>query len=727
MNKPNGSLFQFFKLLPGNIFAGFVVSLVALPLSLGLALASGAPPIAGVVSGVVGGILISILGGGNVSITGPGNGLVVVVLTTITTLGAGDMATGFSYTLAAIVCSGALILLLAFFNLGKLSAFFPNTAIQGMLAAIGIIILSKQAHIMLGNMDAQGSTFELLFTIPGSFIDALFHPLKSPAAIAGIISLAIMVFYSKIRNKYFQLIPAPMWIVIFAVGLAYFIEFHPDLEHPIDKSYFVNIPDDVLRRFPHPDFAKALTPDFMLATISITLIASIESLLSISAVDNLDPQKRRTNVKKDLKALGLATMVSGFLGGLNVVTVIARSSVNVNNNATNRSSNFFQAVFLILFVVLFRKQIMHIPFPALAAILVYTGYKLASPDGIRSVRDIGKEQLIIFFITLLATLGLGIVTGFLIGIITTFLVHFFYAKSIKLFTQHGFKNNLELSKDDAGNLKIKVNHFSSFINFFRLKNILDRYDRTQTVIIDFLDCEFIDHTVMQNMREYEQQFDRNSGELQFLGLELHHSETDHPSAFRRIISLVKTIPSRKEKLEEYFSMINWSFSHEKDYHRYFLKNFSYFKTRQPESIENIATDKSESIKFFDLNYTEGAFIAEEGVHASLVYLKCSKPVPKFSLNKRGLLERLNLLDDLKEIRIKQFKDFVTLFSLRGDNVLRIRRFFTDELILFLESNPHYHLESDGIDGILVFDKERLDNISEVKSIVDFTARLSQFV
>ncbi len=727
MNKSNSGIGQFFKQIPNNIFAGFVVSLVAMPLSLGLALASGAPPIAGVISGVVGGILVAFLGGGYVSITGPGNGLVVVVLTTITTLGAGNMADGYTYTLAAIICSGALMLMLAFVNLGKISGFFPNTAIQGMLAAIGIIILSKQAHIMLGNMDAKGSTFELLFTIPNSVIDALRHPLKKPAAISGLISLGIMTFYPKIRNKYFQLIPAPMWIVIFAVGLAYFIEYQEGMDHPIHKSYFVSIPEDVLSHFPKPNFGKALTSDFILATISITLIASIESLLSIKAIDNLDPQKRKTNVKRDLKALGLATMASGFLGGLNVVTVIARSSVNVNNKASNRSANFFQAVFLILFIVLFRKQIMHIPFPALAAILVFTGYKLASPDSIRHISNVGKEQLIIFFITLLATLSLGIVFGIIIGIVVTFLVHFFFAKSIKLFTSHGFANNLELKKDDNGNLKIKVNHFSSFINFFRLKNILDRFDRTKTVTLDFLDCEFIDHTVMQNLLEYEQQFDKNNGELQFIGLELHQAETDHPSAFRRIISLVKPILPRQDKLVEYFNLIGWKFSHDKEYHLYFLKNFTYFKTRQPESIHNIASNDTETIKFFDLNYTEGAFIAEEGIHASMVYLKCSRPVPEFSLNKRGLLERLSILDDLKEIKIKHFKDFVALFSLKGRSLLGVRRFFTDELILFLESNPYYHLESDGIDGILIFDKERLDNISEVKSIVDFSQRLAEFV
>ena len=207
--------------MPKNIFSGFVVSLIALPLGLGLALASEAPPISGIIAAVVGGIIVAVFGGSNVTIAGPGNGLVIVLLGAITTLGDGDMYQGYLFTLAAIVFSGVLMLLLGFLKMGRLADFFPASAIEGMLAAIGIGILAKQFHIMIGNTSAEGSIITLLGQIPSGFL-SLFQQSGTSmfiAAIIGFVSLLIMIFYSKIRNPYFHLIPAPMWILILSIGI----------------------------------------------------------------------------------------------------------------------------------------------------------------------------------------------------------------------------------------------------------------------------------------------------------------------------------------------------------------------------------------------------------------------------------------------------------------------------------------------------------------------------
>ncbi|MGY8939934.1 MAG: SulP family inorganic anion transporter, partial [Flavobacteriales bacterium] len=360
--------------IPQNLFSGFVVSLIALPLGLGLALASGAPPISGIIAAIVGGIVVSLLGGSKVTITGPGNGLVVVILSAITILGEGNAYQGYLFTLAAIVISGILLIILGFLRMGALGDFFPSSAIQGMLAAIGIGIFAKQIHVMFGNLNAKGSIIELLIQIPEGIIHFVSTSERSSfyAGLIGIISLLIMVFYSKIRNRYFQLIPAPMWIVVLSVGLYYYFELFTTAAYPIDTSLLIDLPNDVFGSFAFPDFGKIYELEFIGAVISITLIASIESLLSIKAVDKLDPLKRRSNINKDIRALGLATVISGFLGGLNVVTVIARSSVNVNNKGSNRSANFFHALFLVAFILLFATELRKIPLAALAAILVFT-------------------------------------------------------------------------------------------------------------------------------------------------------------------------------------------------------------------------------------------------------------------------------------------------------------------------------------------------------------------
>uniref|UniRef100_UPI004048DAD9 SulP family inorganic anion transporter n=1 Tax=Mariniflexile sp. TaxID=1979402 RepID=UPI004048DAD9 len=541
MSPKKNSLKGFFRSIPRNIFSGFVVSLIALPLGLGLAMASEAPPISGIIAAVVGGIVVAVFGGSHVTITGPGNGMVGVLLVAITTL-------GIESAYAAVICSGLLILLLGFLRMGKLADFFPSSAIQGMLAAIGLIILGKQFHIMFAHKIKREDTLDYLFETPITINDVLHYENEGLiyAALAGVLGLAIMVFYSKIRNKYLQLIPAPMWIVILSIGFSYYFELVLHEENPIAKQYMISgIPtfQDIVNDIHLPQFKRIGSLPFWGSVFAITLIASIESLLSIKAVDKLDTEKRRSNVNKDLKALGLATMVSGFLGGLNVVTVIARSSVNVNNGATNRSSNFFHATFLILFIVLFSTQLTRIPLPALMAILVYTGYKLASPNVIRKIFYIGKEQLIIFFVTLLVTLKVGLITGILAGVVVTLIIHIVINKSISLFARNVLKPNVLMYRETEGqhNFYVSVKHFCSFLNYYKLKDKLDAVPENQDVIVDFSLCSFVDDTVMENISRYQELFKKRGGHFDVIGLDMHDTDSEHPFALRRLLPVPKII------------------------------------------------------------------------------------------------------------------------------------------------------------------------------------------
>ena len=528
MKTKESSFVGFVKALPKNIFSGLVVSLIALPLGLGLAMASEAPPIAGVITAIVGGIIVSILGGSFVTISGPGNGLVGVVLIAITTL-------GLTATYAAIICSGVLLVILGFLRLGKLADYFPSSAIQGMLAAIGLIILGKQFHIMLGNKIVQDSGIDYLLEIPNTLVtvanfqdEGLIY-----AAVAGVMSLAIMVFYSKVRNKYLQLIPAPMWIVIVSVGFSYYYELVLKLPNPISGDYMIPaIPNiqEIVTDIPSPNFEMVGTLSFWSSVIALTLIASIESLLSIKAVDKLDVFKRRSNVNKDIKALGLATVVSGFLGGLNVVTVIARSSVNVNNGGSNRSSNLFHALFLVVFIVLFSTELTRIPLSALMAILVYTGYKLASPKIVRQIFTIGKEQLIIFFATLFVTLKVGLISGIVAGLIATFIIHVVITRSVSLFMKNILRPNVLMFKEEDGSYFLSVKHFCSFLNFNILKNSLEAIPEKNDVIIDFSLCGFVDHSVMESVHDYQELFHKKGGNIGVIGLDILGTKSEHPFA-----------------------------------------------------------------------------------------------------------------------------------------------------------------------------------------------------
>ena len=718
----------FIKTLPKNMFSGLVVSLIALPLGLGLAMASEAPPIAGVITAIVGGIIVSVFGGSFVTISGPGNGLVGVVLIAITTL-------GLTATYAAIICSGIILILLGFLRLGKLADYFPSSAIQGMLAAIGLIILGKQFHIMLGNKIARDNGIDYLLEIPNTLITVVNYQDKGLiyAAIAGVISLAIMVFYSKIRNKYLQLIPATMWIVIVSVGFSYYYEFILKTPNPISAAYMIpSIPNiqEIITDIPSPNFDMIGTLSFWSSVVALTLIASIESLLSIKAVDKLDVFKRRSNVNKDIKALGLATVVSGFLGGLNVVTVIARSSVNVNNGGSNRSSNLFHALFLVLFIVLFSTELTRIPLTALMAILVYTGYKLASPDVVRRIFTIGKEQLIIFFATLFVTLKVGLITGIVAGLIATFVIHIVVTKSLSLFVKNILKPNVLMFKEENGGYFISVKHFCSFLNFNMLKNKLEAIPEESDVILDFSLCGFVDHSVMENVHDYQELFHKKGGNIGVIGLDILGTKSEHPFALRRLLPIQNIIKNNKTKrqnnLEQVANDFGLRFDPLKHRTSTFLENFIYFKTKKIEHVFNQLSAKESPCHLFDVTFSEGEFIAKEVIRSTMLHIKTSSNVPVFTLDREGLLERLYALTGYKDIDIKNHADFSKRFYLRGENENAIRSLFNDELVLFFESNAYYHIESSK-DGVLIFGKERIASIKEIKALLDFGFRLNAII
>ncbi|MEP5433887.1 MAG: SulP family inorganic anion transporter, partial [Flavobacteriaceae bacterium] len=652
----------------------------------------------------------------------------------ITTLGGGDLYQGYLFTLAAIVVSGVLMLLLGFLKMGRLADFFPASAIEGMLAAIGWGIFAKQFHIMIGHNNEHGSIVKLLAQIPSGLIDLFQNstPEELVASGIGITSLLIMVFYSKIRNQYFQLIPAPMWILILSVSFSYSFGWL-NLPFPMDASYLINIPENVLSNLAFPDFSKILQKEFVLSVFAITLIASIESLLSIKAVDKLDAQGRRSNVNKDLKALGLATSLSGLVGGLNVVTVIARSSVNVNNGATNRSANFFHASFLVIFILLFQDQLKKIPLAALAAILVYTGYKLATPKTFRKIARIGKEQIVIFLTTLLTTLFTNLITGITIGILATLVIHMVINKSALLFLTNLFKPNVLLFQEhEEKGYYISVKYFCSFLNFYKLKNKLDAVPENQNVIVDFSMCGFVDHTVMEGLENYMDTFSKKGGSIELTGLDKHGADSKHPFAIRKILPMETLKPiekyftRRQTNLKEAASEYQWTYQAKKNTKTSFLSNFVFFKSREVGYLYNRLSDENENCSVFDLEFTEGAFVAKEVVKATVMHIELSNKLPVFSLDKEGLLERIYKLAGFQDIPIENYPDFNRRFFLSGEKTSDIQHLFHNQLIIFLESNPYYHIESNGR-SLFILKKERLLSVQEIKAMIYFGQQLQKLL
>ena len=520
-----------------------------------------------------------------------------------------------------------------------------------------------------------------------------------------------------------------MWVVIVSIGVMYYYDLIQKTPEVLGSNLMITLPDNLMASLPRPDFGKILNSDFMGYTLSITLVAVIESLLSIKAVDKLDPLKRRSNINKDLRALGIATVVSGFFGGLNVVTVIARSSVNVNNGGNNRSANFFHAAFLVLFILLFAKQIQKIPMPALAAILVYTGYRLAAPENLFRIYKIGKEQAIIFITTLVSTLMTSLTTGILLGIIATILVHIILNKSLVLFSRNWLKPNvLMYLEEETGNYYVSVKNFCSFLNFFKLKAKLDEIPPNAHAIIDFSLCEFVDHTVMEGLNDYNRSFSRQGGFFEIIGLDVHEAKTEHPFAIRKslpessLLNFQISLTKRQKLLQKLSNILDWNYLPDPVSNYGELEHFLYFKTKWINFRYNNLESKNKDFLLFDLSYSEGAFIAKEDLRSTFLQIKGPEKIPVFALDKENFMTNILQLSGLKDIDFKEYPDFSKRFYLRGEDEKAIRAFFTGNLIYFFESHPAYYLESNG-DSLLIRTKERLASIQEIKQILAFAEEL----
>jgi hypothetical protein len=364
------------------------------------------------------------------------------------------------------------------------------------------------------------------------------------------------------------------------------------------------------------------------------------------------------------------------------------------------------------------------------AILVYTGYKLASPDVVRRIFTIGKEQLIIFFATLFVTLKVGLITGIVAGLIATFVIHIVVTKSLSLFVKNILKPNVLMFKEENGGYFISVKHFCSFLNFNMLKSKLEAIPEESDVILDFSLCGFVDHSVMENVHDYQELFHKKGGNIGVIGLDILGTKSEHPFALRRLLPIQNIITNNKTKrqnnLEQVANDFGLRFDPLKHRTSTFLENFIYFKTKKVEHVFNQLSAKDSPCHLFDVTFSEGEFIAKEVIRSTMLHIKTSSNVPVFTLDREGLLERLYALTGYKDIDIKNHADFSKRFYLRGENESKIRSLFNDELVLFFESNAYYHIESSK-DGLLVFSKERMASIKEIKALLDFGLRLNAII
>lgn len=513
-----------------NFPSGLVVFLVALPLCLGIALASGAPPLSGIIAGIIGGLVVGFLSNSHISVSGPAAGLTAIVLTAITDLGS------FELFLCAGIIAGLLQLVLGFIRAGSISNYFPTNVIEGMLAGIGIIIILTQIPHALGyDKDFEGN--ETLFAngFNPNYFTELFSAIHPGAVIVTLVSVAILIAWDKVPAlKKIKLIPGALVAVVAGISLNYIFKITgSSLE--IGPDHLVSLPvpqsvDDFKNMIVFPDLQGFLNPKVWIVGATIAIVASIETLLCIEASDRLDSHRRITDTNLELRAQGIGNLISSAIGGLPMTSVVVRSSANANSGATSKLSTMIHGALILICVLTIPFILNLIPLATLAAVLILVGYKLAKPATIMHFWHKGKYQFIPFIATIIAVVSLDLLKGVGIGL----LISVFYI------LQGNMKRAYYLSReelDDVDEITIKLSEEVSFLNKAAIKKTLKNIKPNSKVCIDARSTSYIATDILEMIQDFANiRAKEEDIEVQLIGFKTSYKEFDEDSDSHIIVA-----------------------------------------------------------------------------------------------------------------------------------------------------------------------------------------------
>lgn len=690
-----------------DLQSGFLVFLIALPLCLGISMASGFPPVSGIFTAIIGGILVSFFRGSNLTIKGPAAGLIVIALGAVEELGQGDPMRGYVLTLAVIVVAGAIQILFGLLRSGILGEFFPLSAVHGMLAAIGIIIISKQIHTLLGVKPEGKEPLQLLAEIPTSILN--YNP---EIAIIGLVSIFILFMMPLFKNPLLKKIPSPLIVILISIPIGLYFDLSHDhkylfLDHhtyELGPKYLVTLPDNLFSAITFPDFSAIFSGTSIKYIIMFSLVGSLESLLSSKAIDGLDPFKRKSNHNRDMIGVGVGNMLAGMIGGLPMISEIVRSSANINNGAKTWWSNVFHGMFLLIFVAFFPKLIHQIPLTALAAMLIYTGLRLASPKEFRHMYKLGYDQFLVFIVTIIVVLSTDLLLGIAAGIILNIVMNIINGHPIKYL----FRTKTGMKKDNEENYIVQVRGAVGFTNYIFFKNGLDKIN-SKNINLDFSTTTFIDHTVLDNIHRIQEDYSRSGKKIQLKNLNTLYGLSDHPLAtkisnpgkFRE----ERTMTEQQRRLNKFFKENRFGFSPKKIFiYDPFQKFPSLTKVRM-NYIVNEASFQNEdySIHYFEMVANDDGLVNQYSMHSSVfkIHAHHNIKIPDFILHTERLADKIIDVFEQKDINLENNHDFSSKFHLHSSSPEQLADYFSKEITDAIIPLSNVYMESNGQSVIIL--------------------------
>ncbi len=520
-----------FKYIKNDIPASIVVFFVALPLCLGIALASGAPLFSGVIAGIVGGIVVGGLSGSKIGVSGPAAGLAAIVLVAIGTLG------GYENFLVAVVLGGIIQIVFGLLKAGVIGYYFPSSVIKGMLTGIGIIIILKQIPHFFG-YDADPEGDFAFFQIDGEntfseIINSINH-ITPGSALIGLLGLVILVLWDKVlskKGKIFKLVQGPLVAVV--VGIIFFIVTQSNEFLAIDQSHMVSVPipdnlDSFIGQFRFPNFSAITNPEIWIVAFTIALVASLETLLCVEATDKLDPHKNVTPTNRELLAQGTGNIISGLIGGLPITQVIVRSSANIQSGGRSKASAIIHGFLLLISVILMPRLLNMIPLSVLASILFIVGFKLAKPSLFKKMYDLGWKQFIPFTVTVVGIVFTDLLVGIALGLAVGIIV--ILVKSY----QNSHFLHIEDKSDGKHKIKMTLAEEVTFFNKGAILKELDSLPMDTFLELDVRKTRYLDNDIIEILDDFAFKAKERNIDIQLIS---ERGVVDNPESFIEFFKL----------------------------------------------------------------------------------------------------------------------------------------------------------------------------------------------
>ena len=727
-----------------DLGAGMQVALVSLPLSLGIAVASGAPPVTGVISAIIAGLIFPFLGGAYVTISGPAAGLAPALLAGMLLLGGGDLAAGYPLLLVAICITGLVQIVLSMVNAGRFAIFLPVTVVEAMLAAIGIMIIVKQIPPLLGDLaplskDMLGAIVKL----PESLTR-----IEAPVMAIGLVCLFLMFYLNHTTKPWLKRVPAALVVAIVGIALGYAFN--------LDARYLIHMPDNILEGGITPPAFEAVwqRPELwggvILVVITLTLIDGIESLATIAAVDKIDPFQRKSQANTTLRAMGISNTLSSFFGGLTIIPGGVKSRVNIDAGGRTLWANFYNAVFLIIFLFLAKDLISRVPLAAIGAILVYVGWRLCEYRVFQKTYAIGRDQIVIFLITVAAILATDLLVGIVIGIAAeiAMLVYLLspsirtvltgkltYSQSLRHMQRNLFdlfRNPvIKFKQEEHGGLphyQITLGSVVCF-NLLPLDKLLQSLPQQCSITLVASESgHIIDHTAMEYLHQFEEECLRDGRDFRLMGLENYYQFMPHSLSARmhdaKLLKEKARLSDRSQLMKEIAAGHRLDFS-ESIAGTLNLHNFIYLRRGDMRQESNVMIGDYAGchVKLFDYSHTAAPDYYAEHRHTVIILRPnvVKAALPDLVLTPGNYLERYLVAFeevDAPEItaELREHRLYVRPNSLNALGMIR-------KLLTVLERHPGIYIEiRDG--ALLAFCPDRdLETAEGIESLFELGSLL----